>query len=171
LGAVMKEVGEQAAYLAEHTLQAARNWMAHPFAFAKAKEAANAVLEAFKPPDEGVHRVYDEYPSLPREIVNCILARGGSNRPLEWTLGGKSSPPARHAWTARGAHSRFRQSSSSRGRGHCRRSQGQYRKRGRMTRPVCSGNVSVTGGRQGWEEVSASIGSASWAPVSVLHKT
>jgi HicB family len=80
LGAVMKEVGEQAAYLAEHTLQAARNWMAHPFAFAKAKEAANAVLEAFKPPDEGIHRVYDEYPSVPREIVNCILEEAATGR-------------------------------------------------------------------------------------------
>jgi hypothetical protein len=84
LGEVMKEAGEQTAYLAEHTLEAARNWMAHPFAFAKAAEAAKAGLEAFKPPDEGIHRAYDHYANIPQGIVTSILeeaATGYSRAP------------------------------------------------------------------------------------------
>jgi hypothetical protein len=84
LGEVMKEAGEQTAYLAEHTLEAARNWMVHPFAFAKAAEAAKAALEAFKPSDEGIHRAYDDYANIPQGIVTSILqeaATGHSSAP------------------------------------------------------------------------------------------
>jgi hypothetical protein len=78
LGEVMKEAGEQTAYLAEHTLEAARNWMAHPLAFAKAAEAAKAVLEAFKPSDEGIHRAYDHYANIPQGIVTSMLGEAAT---------------------------------------------------------------------------------------------
>jgi hypothetical protein len=84
LGEVMKEAGEQTAYLAEHTLDGARNWMTHPLAFAKASEAAKAVLEAFKPPDERNHRKYDHYANIPQGTVTSILeeaATGHSKAP------------------------------------------------------------------------------------------
>ncbi len=84
LGEVMKEAGEQTAYLAEHTLEGARNWMSHPLAFAKASEAAKAVLEAFKPPDERNHRKYDHYANIPQGTVTSILeeaATGNSKAP------------------------------------------------------------------------------------------
>jgi hypothetical protein len=84
LGEVMKEVGEQTAYLAEHTLESARNWMAHPFAFATAAEGAKAVLEAFKPADDGIQRTYDHYANIPQGLVTSILeeaATGCSKAP------------------------------------------------------------------------------------------
>jgi hypothetical protein len=84
LGEVMKEVGEQTAYLAEHTLEGARNWTAHPFAFANAAAAAKAVLEAFKPPDEGIPRAFDRYANIPQRIATSILeeaATGHSRSP------------------------------------------------------------------------------------------
>jgi hypothetical protein len=80
LGRAMRDAGHLAGYQSARTFEGAENWMCNSYAYDQAAEAANVILEAFRPQSEPLLDELDRRNARVRLLLSEVLGRALPHR-------------------------------------------------------------------------------------------
>jgi hypothetical protein len=76
----MRDAGHLAGYQSARTFEGAENWMCNPYAYDQAAEAANVIIEAFRPQSESLLENLDRRNARVRLLLSEVLDRAMPHR-------------------------------------------------------------------------------------------